>query len=110
MVLLVLKVTDYRMSIEQICSAYAIIKFLEHLEPENTFIVFTHCEEDNAAIKPDSKYIKDKLASFKKYTKLNIPIDNVVLFDKTSLSLEEFIDNMVEGNMNIAHDIEELAE
>ena len=105
MVLLILKATDYRMSAELVCSARAIKKFIEHLKPENTFIVLTHCD----LTKPDLGYIRNKLRSIKTYTNLDIPIDNVVLFNKTSNSLEEFIANMVEGDMNIAPSIKELA-
>jgi len=65
--------------------------------------VFTHC--DDVAAKPDDKFIRNKLKALEKYTKLVIPNKNVVLFNKTSSSLEEFVNNMVEGNMNIASDI-----
>ncbi len=34
----------------------------------------------------------------------------MVLFDKTAESLEDFVENMVKGAINVAEDIEDLAE
>lgn len=85
-------------------------KFLENLEPLNTFIVFTHCDRVDEETTLDEKYIKDKLKSIKKYTKLEIPFENVILFDKTMDSLEDFVENMVEGEINVAEDIEDLVD
>jgi hypothetical protein len=52
-----------------------MLKFLDNLKPLNTFIVFTHCdkagEDDEVTI--DEAFIKSKLESIKKYTKLDIP-------------------------------------
>lgn len=72
-------------------------KFLENLKPLNTFICFTHCDESHI----DDKFIKEKLASFKKFGKLEIPEDNVILFSKNVDSLKEFVANMVKGEINI---------
>lgn len=43
----------------------------------------------------------------KKYVKLDIPKENVVLFDKTKESLEEFVNNFVHGEAYITEDLEE---
>jgi len=78
-------------------------KFLENLKPLNTFICFTHCDESDI----DEEFIRAKLASLKKYGKLEIPEENVILFDKNVKSLKEFVANMVEGEINITNDLEE---
>jgi hypothetical protein len=69
MALLVLKSTDYRIDSAQILCLRAMKIFLDNLKPKNTFIVFTHCDEN----KPDEKFLIAKLASMKKYGKLEIP-------------------------------------
>jgi len=66
----------------------------------NTFIFFTHC--DDAKAKPDNKFIRSKLASLKKHMDLEIPEENVVLFDHTKKSLEDFVANMVRGSISVA--------
>ena len=64
-------------------------KFIDHLKTDNIFIAFTHC--DNEKSKVDEDFINKKLASLKKFMKLEIPKENIILFDKTSDSLEEFV-------------------
>ena len=81
----------------------AMKKFLDNLKPQNTFICFTHCDEK----KVDQKFIKEKIASLKRYGDLEIPEDNIILFDKTQKSLEEFVANMVPGNIRISKKIDE---
>ena len=49
-------------------------KFLDNLKPENTFICFTHCDEN----KIDKTFIKAKLNSLKKFGDLEIPFENVI--------------------------------
>jgi vacuolar-type H+-ATPase subunit I/STV1 len=89
-----------------------MLKFLENLKPLNTFIVFTHCDKasENDEVTINEAFIKDKLESIKKYTKLIIPFENVVLFEKTSESLTDFIENMVKGKINVAENIDDLVE
>lgn len=79
--------------------------FLDHLQPDNTFICFTHC--DHEAAKPDKNFIAKKIKALKKYTKLEIPLENVILFDKTKESLKDFVSKMVRGTITVAEDIEE---
>jgi hypothetical protein len=74
MALMVIKSTDYRMTIEQILVAKAMKKFLENLKPICTFLIITHCDEKQ----PDAVFIKNKLDSIKKYCGLEIPATNVV--------------------------------
>jgi len=71
-----------------------MLKFLENLKPLNTFITFTHCDKVDES-EMNEEYIKDKLKSIKKYTKLTIPFENVVLFDKTKASLDKFVEDFV---------------
>jgi hypothetical protein len=85
MVLFLIKENEYRMSIEQMMVSQAIIKFMEKLEPENIFLVFTHCDKLQKELTDD--YINKKLASLLKYTKLIIPRENVILFKNEASSL-----------------------
>ena len=106
MVLLVVKATDYRLDIAQIASMRVMKTFLDDLQPENTFVAFTHC--DNSGVKGDFK--QQKLASLLKYGKLTIPPENVIEFDNTVESLQDFVDNMVRGTITITEDIDEALE
>jgi hypothetical protein len=56
-VLIVLKSTDYRLSLAEIASMQAMNKFLENLKPQNIYLAFTHCDES----KPDKKLIDGKI-------------------------------------------------
>ena len=56
---------------------------------------------------PEQKFIEEKIQSFKKYINLEIPEKNVILFDKTKESLEEFVENQIKGNIKINRDTEE---
>jgi hypothetical protein len=107
-----LKATDYRIDMGQMLSLRAMKTFLENLKPKNAYICFTHCDMMNNEGEEviDEVFIKSKLASFKKYGKIDIPFENVVLFDKTIESLEEFVGEIERGNVKIAEDIEDLVE
>jgi hypothetical protein len=74
---------------EEICTAMACKVFLENLEPENTFVVFTHCDHPEA--KKRVKFTTKKVESLRKASGINIPKGNVILFDKTKESLEELV-------------------
>jgi len=80
--------------------------FLEGLKPKNTFICFTHCDEN----KIDDKFIKEKLKSLIKYGKIEIPFENVIKFNKTQESLESFVKNMVHGKINFVEDLDDALE
>ena len=54
---------------------------------------------------PTDEYIVGKLASFKNAGGVNIPRDNVILFNNTSKSLEPLIAKIKPGNMRFHHDI-----
>ena len=86
--------------------------FLENLKPKNTYICFTHCDMmgNDGEVVIDETFIKSKLASFKKYGKIDIPFENVVLFDKSIDSLKEFVGEIERGKVKIAEDIEDLIE
>ena len=106
MVLLVLKATDYRIDMAQIVSITAMKRFLTNLQPENIFVCFTHCDEST----PDAEFIKEKIASIKQYGKIEVPEENVILFDNSKESLEDFVADIVPGDVHIVDDIEEALE
>lgn len=58
--LIVIKVTDYRLSLAEIACMQVMSKFMAGLKPVNTFLAFTHCDE----AKPEEEFIKDKMNSF----------------------------------------------
>lgn len=87
MALLVCKVTDKRLSAEQLMATKVMSTFLEKLQPENAFLVITHCDLE----KPDDALLKKKLESINKHLSSEIPESNIILFDKTPDSLEDFV-------------------
>jgi len=92
MAIMVLKATDYRMTMEQIISAKAMKQFLDNLKPKSTFICFTFCDKEM----PKEKFVKDKLAAIKRYCDLEVPAENVIFFENTAKSLLSFIDKFVQ--------------
>lgn len=106
MVVLVLKSTDYRLDLPQIACMQAMQKFLLDVKPKNTFVCFTHCDESM----PDKKFIKEKIESLKKFGGIEVLQENVILFKNSKESLEEFIENMVPGNIKISDEIDEVLE
>ena len=104
--LIVIKATDYRMELAQLAAIKAAKKFLEDLKPENIYLCFTHCDKNP----PDETFIKAKIASYKKYGQIEIPEKNVITFDNTKESLEDFVANIVPGDMHIVDDIDEALE
>jgi nitroimidazol reductase NimA-like FMN-containing flavoprotein (pyridoxamine 5'-phosphate oxidase superfamily) len=81
-------------------------KFLKGLDPKNVFYAFTHCDLE----KPADDWIEKKIASFEKYSKLEVPKENFILFDNTKTSLMEFVDMLVEGDMEFEEDLDEKVE
>jgi hypothetical protein len=73
-------------------------------------VIFTHCDQATGSKPVDEAFIKKKLASIKKYCGLDVPRDNVVLFDNKVDSLKDFVDEFVKGEINISEDIEERLE
>jgi hypothetical protein len=73
-------------------------------------VIFTHCDQATGSKPVDEAFIKKKLASIKKYCGLDVPLDNVVLFDNDVDSLKDFVDEFVKGEINISEDIEERLE
>lgn len=67
--ILVLKSTDYRITIQQVISLKAISKLLENFKPKKIFAVFSHCDISN----PSQNEIEGKLSQLKKYTGVDIP-------------------------------------
>lgn len=106
MALIIIKSTDYRIDLAQIACMRAMKKFLDGLEPANTFIVFTHCDKKL----PDINFQQKKLASLKKFGNLEIPQANIILFDNTAESLEGFVETMIHGKITVVEDIEEAVQ
>ena len=106
MALLVIKATDYRLDLPQIACMQAMNKFLENLKPMNTFLCFTHCDKHTI----DDEFIKEKVNSLKKFGKIEIPEENVILFRKNMKSLESFVANMVRGNIKLVQNLDEALE
>jgi hypothetical protein len=49
-------------------------------KPTNIFMIITHADID----KPDESFIKGKIASFKNIGGIEIPRENVILFNNTA--------------------------
>lgn len=81
--MLVLNSDDYRLDLAQVASMQAMNKFLEKLRPQNTYLCFTHCDKQM----PEEKWVLKKLKSLVKYGGVDIPLSNVIYFDKTKESL-----------------------
>jgi GTP-binding protein EngB required for normal cell division len=103
--LVVIQSTDYRITVQETIAIKAITKFFSNFSPKNVFLVITHCDQLN----PSDSFIADKLAAFKKYGPLDIPAENVVLFDKTPQSLLPFLERLPKGNMKFVQDIDRKA-
>jgi predicted GTPase len=103
MALVVIKSTDKRLGFEQLLSVQAMANFLKGLKAENTFIIFTHCDLQ----KPKEDFIEKKIKSLEKYCgeDLTIKRDNVILFEKTKESLQNFVDNFVKGKVFFEDDL-----
>ena len=88
--LVVLKMTDYRTSIQEMYAIKTITRMIDNTKPENTFMILTHCDIE----KPSEKLVSGKLSSFKKYGDLEIKPENVINFDNSTKSLEKFISKL----------------
>ena len=104
LVLIVLKTTDYRESIQEVTLMKTMNKFIDNIEPSRVFLVFTHCDRD----KPVRDVIKGKLAMFQKYCGLKIPEANRILFGNKKenlLPLFEFRPNLGQKVMKLSKNI-----
>ena len=82
-VLIVLKTTDYRESIQEVTLMKTMNKFIDNIDPSRVFLVFTHCDID----KPDRDLINGKFAMFQNYCGLKIPKANKILFGNEKMNL-----------------------
>ena len=103
--LVVLKLTDYRTSIEEAFAIKTISKMIDNAKPDNTFMILTHCD----LVKPSEEFIQGKLDSFKEYGPLEIQPDNVIQFDNTTKSLEPFISKLKPSDMHFHEKLVEKA-
>ena len=85
--LVVLKITDYRTSIQEMYAIKTIARMIDKSDSGDTFMILTHCDK----LPPSDELISGKLASFKKYGPLDIPREKVINFDNTPESLCQFI-------------------
>lgn len=81
--LIVLKLTDYRATPQEIISIKSASKFFANFEPKKIFLIITHCD----LMKIEEEQVLGKLESFKKWAKVDIPRQNAILFDNTPESL-----------------------
>ena len=93
--LIVLKATDYRTDIQQVISVKIISKFFKNFEHKKVYMVITHCDVE----KPTDEFITDKLAAFNNYGGVDIPAENVILFNNTPESLNLLVEKVENGNM-----------
>ena len=71
-----------------------IKNLLRNLQHKYIFLVLTHCDQKM----PDKAFITNKIRSLKKYTDVDIPEENVVLFEKSKESLVEFTNKFVKSD------------
>ncbi|TNV72682.1 hypothetical protein FGO68_gene346 [Halteria grandinella] len=101
--IIVIKIFDYRASVQEVIALRAIKNFFENFSPNQVFCIITHC--DCAA--PDEDTVTKKLESFKKWGGFEVPRENVIYFKNTPESLQPLIDNLKRGNMKFASNLEE---
>ena len=104
--LIVIRSTDYRLSVQEMIAIKAIAKLLIDHQPQNIFLIITHCDLQY----PSDDLVLGKVASFKKYGGLEIPIENVIKFDNTQKSLEPLIHKITPSDMHFAEDLDVRAE
>lgn len=75
-VLIVINSTDYTVDLAQIAAIKAAKLFLNL---DNVYLCLTHCDQHT----PDIGFIRRKIASYKKYGRIHIQEENVILYDKT---------------------------
>ena len=103
--LVVLKITDYRTSIQEMYAIKTISKMIDNSKSDDTFMILTHCDIQD----PSEELIKGKLASFAKYGPLAIQRENVIKFDNTTESLKQFISKLKPSSMHFHENLVEKA-
>jgi hypothetical protein len=101
--IIVIKITDYRLTMNEIMALNAIKNFFENFEPSQVFCIVTHVDMGM----PDPEVIEAKRKSFEKYGKFEVKKENMILFDNTAESLQPLVDKLTPGNMNFAADLDE---
>ena len=101
--LVVLKITDYRMSIQEMYAIKTITRMIDNSNSGDTFMILTHCDK----LQPSDELISGKLASFKKSGPLDIPREKVINFDNTTESLRQFISKLKKSDMHFHENLEE---
>lgn len=103
--LIVIKSTDYRITVQETMAIKGCAKFFSNFSPANVYLVITHCDEQM----PTDEFISEKLQAFAKYGPLAVPPENVVKFDNTAKTLLPMLEKMQNSNMKFVPDIEKKA-
>lgn len=101
--LMVIKLFDYRASVQEVIALKAIKNFFDNFQPSQVFCVITHCDKE----RPDDKQVAMKLESMKKWGGFEIPLENVIYYNNTPESLQPFVDKLKPGNMQFAQDLDQ---
>ena len=104
-ILLVIKSTDYRISVQETIAIKACVKFFTNFSPKHVFLVITHCDQQM----PTDEFIEEKLEMFKQYGPLDIPRENVVKFNYTAESLAPMLEIMENSSMKVVPDVDKKA-
>ncbi|TNV76544.1 hypothetical protein FGO68_gene1542 [Halteria grandinella] len=95
--LIVIKIFDFRASVQEVIALKAIKNFFELFSPKKVFCIITHC--DCAA--PDEETLTRKLDSFKKWGGFEVPRENVIYFKNTPESLQPLVEKLGGAQLNI---------
>ena len=102
-ILMVIKESDYRASLQEIMSCKAITKFFTDFDPSRVFLIITHCDKSM----PNEDFIMGKLKSLEKWGDLTIPRENVILYKNSKESAQYLIERVRGGsNMRFTSEIE----
>lgn len=99
-ILIVLDGANMRQCDGEIYALTMVKSFIEGLKPENIFVVITKCNLK----RPSAKLIEEKLESLLE-NGVEVPRENVILFDDKKESLEEFVAKMVRGDITFKEEI-----
>ncbi len=81
--MIVIKIFDYRASVQEVIALKAIKNFFDNFTPRQVFCIVTHCDLEV----PSEEVLKGKMDSFKKWGGFEVPRENVILFKGTQESL-----------------------
>ena len=103
--IIVVKATDYRVTIQEVLALKCMREFLTGFSAQRVFCVITHCDKH----KPDEEQMKSKIEFFKKYGGVDCPMDHIIQFNGTWESLVPLITKIQGAQMTFASDIGQRA-